>query len=230
MTKRGAETSGEKDAERLATIDLLGDALKKLKKSDNPKTWTAYANLALERFPAVEERIRALESELAETKWDAEESWNCEHGARNAKDDALKERDAALARVKELEYWRNGSWAMKALDKARDERDAALASAASNQKAYMEYRAEVEALKAQDEVHWKTRRSLIKERDAARAEAEALRAGIALAIREIKGRYDTEDDAPMWISAVVNDLARLSPPAPAPKPHPWSAAGLALRD
>ena len=74
-----------------------------------------------------ESEIKRLTAELAEVKRDAEEAWNREHGARNAKDDALKERDASLARVKELEYWRNGSWAMKALDKARDERDAALA-------------------------------------------------------------------------------------------------------
>ena len=96
--------------------------------------------------------IRALQSELAAAKAKHDE----ELAARRRRSDLAlgivqKERDAALARVKELEYWRNGSWAMKALDKARDERDAALASAASNQKAYMEYRAEVEALRAEFE-------------------------------------------------------------------------------
>src|SRR3990167_1216844 len=75
-------------------------------------------------------RVCELESELAEAKRLSEQylaasadNLVCFHRAEN-------ERDAALARVKKLEYWRNGSWAMKALDKARDERDAALAELA----------------------------------------------------------------------------------------------------
>jgi len=171
MTKRGAETSGEKDAGRLAVCVICVTYT-----VDRPVPRCETHN----RHPT--DCIRALQSELAAAKAKHDE----ELAARRRRSDLAlgivqKERDAALARGEELEYWRNGSWAMKALDKAR-------------------------------------------------SEAEALRAGIVLAIREIKGRYDTEDDAPMWVSAVVNDLARLSPPAPAPKPHPWSAAGLALRD
>src|SRR3990167_11028453 len=161
MTKRGAETSGEKDAGRLAVCVICVTYT-----VDRPVPRCETHN----RHPTY--CIRALQSELAAAKAKHDE----ELAARRRRSDLAlgivqKERDAALARVKELEYWRNGSWAMKALDKAR-------------------------------------------------SEAEALRAGIVLAIREIKGRYDTEDDAPMWISAVVNDLARLAP-APAPCKHSW---------
>src|SRR3990167_8713037 len=112
-------------------------------------------------------RVCELESELAEAKRLSEQylaasadNLVCFHRAEN-------ERDAALARIKELEYWRNGSWAMKALDKARDERDAALAeverwkddyaeearACEENARETQEARAEAAALRAQLDKH-----------------------------------------------------------------------------
>ena len=70
---------------------------------------------------------------------------------------------------------------------------------------------ELAALKAQDEVHWKTRRSLIKERDAARAVAEALRAEFEDLICHFQGACDCTHT-----NFMDTYKARLAP-APAPK-------------
>src|SRR3972149_10999700 len=106
---------------------------------------------------------RAL-SELAEAKRLSEQylaasadNLVCFHRAEN-------ERDAALARIKELEYWRNGSWAMQAPGKARDERDAALA--------------EVERWKDDYDEEARACEENARETQEARAEAEALRAAL----------------------------------------------------
>src|SRR3990172_7249393 len=122
MTKRGAETSGEKDAGRLAVCVICVTYT-----VDRPVPRCETHN----RHPTY--CIRALQSELAEAKRCPKEGEPCKscRACFEAVSGNLQwmqqERDAALARVKELEYWRNGSWAMKALDKARAERDAALA-------------------------------------------------------------------------------------------------------
>src|SRR3990167_278934 len=166
MTKREAETSGEKDAERLAVCVICVTYT-----VDRPVPRCETHN----RHPT--DCIRALQSELAAAKAKHDE----ELAARRRRSDLAlgivqKERDAALARVKELEYWRNGSWAMKALDKARDERDAALAQNKEWERSAEIFRAAVEVGgKAKD-----APRHLFRLTEAdlkqARASAEALRA------------------------------------------------------
>ena len=103
------------------------------------------------REEAYKERIRALTAELAEAKRLSEQYLAASRDNLECYRRAEKERDAALARVKELEYWRNGSWAMKALDKARDERDAAQDKMARALQAAQKARAEAEALRAEFE-------------------------------------------------------------------------------
>ena len=156
-------------------------------------------------------RVCELESELAEAKRLSEQylaasadNLVCFHRAEN-------ERDAALARIKELEYWRNGSWAMKALDKARDERDAALA--------------EVERWKDDYDEEARACEENARETQEARDEAEALRAALERIV-EAKSCYRSVSRQSSEMAAMAVDAlkARLSPPAPAPK-HEFAEGG-----
>src|SRR3990167_486504 len=180
MTKRGAETSGEKDAERLAVCVICVTYT-----VDRPVPRCETHN----RHPTY--CIRALQSELAEAKRLSEQYLAASRDNLECYHRADKERDAALARVKELEYWRNGSLAMKALDKARDERDAALAERDHLAK-------------------WSVPKLAF---DEARAEAESLRAEFEDLICHFQGACDCTHT-----NFMDTYKARLSPPAPAQVP------------
>src|SRR3990167_2470378 len=182
--------NGTDDAKRLA--EMLGNALKKLKSSDNPKTWTAYANLALERFPPVQEAIRSLSSKLAEAK----EYLRVEHIAaltlKAALDERDKERDAALA---ESENWRGHAEGFRSQ--------------------LGEARAEAEALRA-DEISWlkSLRDGFVKAVDRRMPAPDYKDVNGDTAIGEAAEKVK---DVMRAITVRIKELARLSPPAPAPK-------------
>jgi len=189
--------NGTDDAKRLA--EMLGDALKKLKSSDNPKTWTAYANLALERFPPVQEAIRSLSSKLAEAK----EYLRVEHIAaltlKAALDERDKERDAALA---ESENWRGHAEGFRSQ--------------------LGEARAEAEALRA-DEISWlkSLRDGFVKAVDRRMPAPDYKDVNGDTAIGEAAEKVK---DVMRAITVRIKELARLSPPAPAPK-HEFAEGG-----
>jgi hypothetical protein len=149
-------------------------------------------------FKECRERIRSLTAELAEAKREIENVWRPRdqelYLVRVERDEARKERDAALAEMKSAASDALNTFEINEVLK----------------KELTEARAEA---KAQDEIHWKTRRALIKERDAARANCEQQR---KLAMDNWQGMCEARAEAKALRAAVnkAMDLLEDNPDGP----------------